>query len=73
MEVPRRPAEEDLPDDAGLVAHVRSCLGDEAANALEWELAHFRSQGNNEAAETLRGSWFARMWDVSRFIKVLIH
>ena len=71
VEVPQRPADEKLPNDAALVAHVRSCLGDEAATSLSWELEYFRGQGNNEAAELLREKWFSRMWDVSRYMKVL--
>jgi hypothetical protein len=71
VEVPRRPPEADLPDDSTLVAKVRACLGDKAANDLEWELAHFRGIGAQDAAEALRERWFARMWDVSSFMKVL--
>ena len=71
VEVPQRPAEEALPNDKELVSHVRSCLGDEAATSLEWELSHFRDQNNDAAAEALREKWFARMWDVSRYMKVL--
>ncbi|WP_411847278.1 transposase [Roseibacillus persicicus] len=71
VEVPQRPDDSELPDDAGLVTHVRSCLGDEAATELEWELSHYRSQGNNKSAENLREKWFSRMWDISRYMKVL--
>jgi len=41
VEVPRRPEESELPDDVGLVAHVRSCMGDRQADGLAWDL--FRS------------------------------
>jgi putative transposase len=71
VEVPQRPAEADLPDDAALVAKVRDCLGDKLANGLEWELSHHRGQGNEVAAAALRERWFCRMWDVSPFMKVL--
>ena len=71
VEVPQRPAEADLPDDAALVAKVRECLGDKIANGLEWELSHHRSQGNEEAAAALRESWFGRMWNISTYMKVL--
>jgi REP element-mobilizing transposase RayT len=71
VEVPQRPDEADLPDDAGLVAKVRGCLGDKLANELEWQLELHRKQENTSAAEELRGKWFARMWDVSAFMKVL--
>ncbi|WP_411845249.1 transposase [Roseibacillus persicicus] len=71
VEVPQRPDDSKLPDDAGLVAHVHSCLGDEAATELEWELSHYRGQGNDKSAEELRERWFSRMWDISRYMKVL--
>ena len=71
VEVPRRPADGDLLNDEGLIAHVESCLGEGAATNLRWELEHFRGQGNDAAAEALREKWFGRMWDVSQFMKVL--
>ena len=71
VEVPRRPAAEELPDDAGLVALVRASLGDRAADGLAWELGHWRGQGARGEAEALRERWFGRMWDVSGFMKVL--
>jgi hypothetical protein len=36
VEVPQKPDPAALPDDAGLVANVRSCLGDKLASELEW-------------------------------------
>jgi REP element-mobilizing transposase RayT len=71
VEVPQRPGPSTLPDDAGLVAKVRTDLGDKLANDLEWQLELHRKQGNTSAAEELRDRWFARMWDVSAFMKVL--
>jgi REP element-mobilizing transposase RayT len=71
VEVPQRPAAADLPDDATLVAKVRSCLGDKVAGELEWELRHLRGIGAADGAEALRERWFARMWDISSFMKVL--
>ncbi len=71
VEVPQRPDAAALPDDIGLVAKVRSCLGDKLANDLEWQLELHRKQGNASAAEELRERWFGRMWDVSAFMKVL--
>jgi hypothetical protein len=61
-------ADEDLPDDTRLMARVRSCLGDKAADELGWELEHFRSIGAVEGAEALRERWFSRMWDVSAYM-----
>jgi len=69
VEVPQRPTE--LPSDDGLVAKVRECLGDRIANGLEGELTHLRSMGASDGAEALRERWFARMWNVSAFMKVL--
>jgi len=71
VEVPQRPDAALLPDDAGLVAKVRTCLGDKLANELEWQLELHRNQGNTSAAEELRERWFGRMWDISAFMKVL--
>jgi hypothetical protein len=71
VEVPQRPDAAALPDDAGLVAKVRADLGDKLANDLEWQLELHRKQGNTSAAEELRERWFARMWGISAFMKVL--
>jgi hypothetical protein len=71
VEVPQRPDAAALPDDAGLVDKVRSSLGDKLANELEWQLELQRKQENTSAAEELREKWFARMWDISAFMKVL--
>lgn len=71
VEVPRPPAPAAWPDDAGLVSLVRESLGDRSANELQWQLGHWRGRGAVEAAERLRQQWFGRMWDVSRFMKVL--
>jgi REP element-mobilizing transposase RayT len=71
VEVPRRPAEADLPDNAALVALVRSTLGDRQANELEWQLDHFRSIGAEDGVRQLREQWFSRMWSVSQFMKIL--
>jgi hypothetical protein len=71
VEVPQRPDAAALPDDAGLVAKVRTDLGDKLANDLEWQLELHRKQENTSAAEELREKWFARMWDISAFMKVL--
>lgn len=71
VEVPKRPSPELLPDDPSLVSRVRETLGDKAANELEWELRHLHSSGNSDAAQALRERWFARMWDISPFMKTL--
>lgn len=71
LEVPKRPEDSELFDDEGLITHVKKWQGDGAAANLRWELAHFRGQNNDQSAEELREKWFARMWDVSTFMKVL--
>ena len=71
VEVPQRPDAAALPDDAGLVTKVRSSLGDKLANEHEWQLELHRKQEHTSAAEELREKWFARMWDISVFMKVL--
>lgn len=71
VEVPRRPAAGELPGDRELVALVGECLGDKQANGLRWELGHLRKIGAAAAAAALRERWFARMWDVSQYMKVL--
>jgi REP element-mobilizing transposase RayT len=71
VEVPQRPTDADLPDDAALVTKVRDCLGDKLATALEWEISHHRGQKNHAAAEALRERWLSRMWDISSFMKTL--
>jgi REP element-mobilizing transposase RayT len=71
VEVPKRPAPDALPDDPSLVARVRSTLGDKHAEELAWQLAHLRALGNTDGAEALRERWFARMWDISPFMKTL--
>jgi hypothetical protein len=38
---------------------------------IEWQLKHFRSQGNTQGAEQLRNKFFRRMWDLSQFMKSL--
>jgi len=45
LEVPKRPADEELPGDAGLVGKVRACLGDKIATHLEWEHSDLRGIG----------------------------
>ncbi len=71
VEVPDRPADADLPDDAALVGRIRSTLGDGQAEKLDLELAGLREDGKNDDAEKAREDWFKRMWNLSFFMKVL--
>ena len=38
---------------------------------LRWELEHYREQKNHQGAEEFRQRFFARMWDLSAYMKVL--
>lgn len=66
------------PDDGGaswsderLLAHL-GLIYDEGTQAqLRWELEHYRAQGNTEAAEAFRAKYFARMWDLSEYMKIV--
>lgn len=71
VEVPQRPPSDSLPNDSALVSLVRTTLGKKQANELEWELGHLRGISNSAGAEALRERWFARMWDISSFMKTL--
>lgn len=44
--------------------------GDEMGKR-RWELEHYRAQGNDEAAEQFRAKCFARMWNLSEYMKSL--
>jgi putative transposase len=69
VEVPKRPNEQ--PSEAWLIEHVRRCYGENTAFALEINLAQSRKQAGEEAAQKILAGWFARMWDVSAFMKSL--
>jgi REP element-mobilizing transposase RayT len=70
VEVSQRPAE--LPDDAALLALLHGAYGEGgAAGTIRQRLEYFRAKGAHAEAEALRESFFARMWDVSAFMKLL--
>jgi putative transposase len=46
-------------------------LAGSASGATRQALENFRKQGHHEAAEALREQFFARMWDLSAFMKLL--
>ena len=71
VEVPRRPPKDLLPDDKELVRRVRMARYTCDAGTLEQDLRRFRSEGQDAAAEELRERFFARMWDVSWFLRLL--
>lgn len=69
VEVPMRP--EQMPDDAGLLAKLKRTYSPEAFAQVRWQLENLRRLGAHEEAETLRETFFRRMWDVSFFMKAL--
>ncbi len=69
VEVPARPRA--LPPEAWLIRHVHSCYGKNTAAALAENLRQLRSQAGEDAAQKLLESWFARLWDISAFMKTL--
>lgn len=57
--------------DEGLLEHLATIYGERQIKDLRWELEHYRRQGNTEAAEAFRRKFFARMWNLSEFMKIL--
>ena len=69
VEVPARPAV--LPTEAELLKHIRGCYGRNAAEMVGEELRQYRSRELEAMAQKVMDGWFARMWDVSAFMKTL--
>ena len=69
VEVPRRPAV--LPTEEALTALVGETLGQAAARALDHQFERWRHQKNLTAITDEMNRWFAQMWDLGRFMKVL--
>jgi REP element-mobilizing transposase RayT len=69
VEVPQRP--EALPSDEELLRRVERLSGLAGGGATRQMLERFRRQRQDEAAEELRERLFARMWDLSAFMKLL--
>ena len=67
--VPCRP--EILPGEDWLIEHVHRSYGKATAMMLAETLKQHRNTGAHEAAQKIVDSWFARMWDVSAFMKTL--
>ncbi len=68
----------DGPDDGGaswsderLLEHLGLIYDDSQLGQFRWELAHYREQGNEAAAEAFRAKYFARMWDLSAYMKIV--
>ena len=69
VEVPQRPKE--LPSDEELLAQVERLSGLAGGGTTRQMLERFRKQGHDKAAGEMREKLFARMWDVSAFMKLL--
>jgi putative transposase len=72
LEVPSPPPERGRDwSDEKLLDHLSQLYSAPKLAEIRWWLAHFRAQENHSAAEELRDSFFARMWDLSEFMKPL--
>ena len=71
LEVPKRPAPENLPTDHGLVERLRLAECSYGAETLAQQLAALRQASRVMEAEALRERFFAHMWDVSFFMRLL--
>ena len=69
VEVPQRPKQ--LPADEELLARVERLSGPGGGGTTRQMLERFRKQGHHKAAEEYREKFFARMWDLSGFMKLL--
>jgi REP element-mobilizing transposase RayT len=71
LEVPKRPDSEDLPTDHELVERLRMAECSYGAETLAQQLAALRQASRVTEAEALRERFFAHMWDVSFFMRLL--
>ena len=69
VEVPRRP--EVLPDEAQLIGLIGESLGSEVAQRLTHQLERWREQNNEPAIRKELERWYAQMWDLGRFMKMV--
>ncbi len=69
VEVPARP--EVQPSEAWLVEHVQGCYGKATAAILGERLRQMRQNAGEDAVQQHLQSWFARLWDISAFMKTL--
>lgn len=69
VEVPRRPA---VPlGEAELIALIQSTLGSAAAQRLAHQIERWREQNNEPAIAQELERWYAQMWDLGRFMKMV--
>ena len=71
VEVPKRPPTDQLPDDRELVRRVRVAGYSYDPATLSQNLKRFHDEGHDADAEQLRERFFARMWDISWFLRLL--
>ena len=57
--------------DKALLDHLSTIYGERKMADLRWELGHYREQHNDVAAEAFRRKFFARMWNLSEFMKIV--
>ncbi len=69
LEVPARP--DTRMSDGELLEHLGLLYSGAQLGKIRQELEHDRAQGNDAAAEALKDRFFARMYDLSAFMKVV--
>jgi REP element-mobilizing transposase RayT len=72
VEVPEAPEDRGASwTDEEFFNHVSTLYYGLRMNEIRWRLEHYRSQGWDDLAEEFRNTFFARMWDLSGFMKGL--
>jgi REP element-mobilizing transposase RayT len=72
VEVPAAPEDDGASwSDERLLKHLELIYDGADLGKLRWELEHYRTQGNTEAAEAFRARFFARMWNLSEYMKIV--
>ena len=72
LEVPAGPEDGGASwSDEELLGHLECLYSEMQMRELRWELEHYRSQKNHEGAEAFRQRFFARMWDLSAYMKLV--
>ena len=69
VEVPRRPAV--LPTEEELIARIEASLGADAARSVANCFSRWRESNNTIAIAAEMERWFAQMWDLGRFMKMV--
>lgn len=69
VEVPRRPV--NLPSESELRVLIEETLGPKSAQAFADLMERWREQNNTTAITQELERWYARMWDLGRFMKMV--